>query len=629
MFLLRNNLVIRVEGRSESIFYKHDQKHDETLLFLFKFPHYMVTVTKTCLVILSLHDSQDYKVFTNIQYNDIREWKDSVFLISTKTEEPTISEKRKVSQAEKNILQYKKNEMESDTHFLNNFLREDLYMQPDKERHREDLLRKREDMKCNTNIYIHEFNQGGYIDCIKIEYPKYTYYRQSLNDDVHSGNWPAYCIREKINGILPFTLTHYIVFTKNEVFEYKSRGYRPILELNEGSTILNLKVNDRVDEILIFYSRNFQVYKCKLYNGRFLHEMVDSLIEDTKYFNHQHIETPVNFISPYDELWTKEEELLSRREKKKLNMVTFFYCYIESCQIFQLLSGYIACVLIYTMKGIHKTFNRILKCYLFLDNMKPFKVFKLNILEGEVVIDVRIKRDVFLTPPKEVIILQTTYTSVEMSLNDITRLHQEKHSLVNIVFNQNYSEELEESCFDLSRHIEFTNQLVLFESIGKVNYEEVFYEAIREFLITGFEYFHLYLQKGEPYESFEITEKKLDDYYLNDDMEIGDMDEIEVNEERQYHHIIELNDYFLKIFYIRKRATSIYYLVIPLENDFSIYVLEITELLEFLHYPLKKSMQECIFEVIQTLREEYQPPTSRRFVTNADLARELRNNHNE
>ena len=112
-------------------------------------------------------------------------------------------------------------------------------------------------------------------------------------------------------------------------------------------------------------------------------------------------------------------------------------------------------------------------------------------------------------------------------------------------------------------------------------------------------------------------------------MEIGDMDEIEVNEERQYHHIIELNDYFLKIFYIRKRATSIYYLVIPLENDFSIYVLEITELLEFLHYPLKKSMQECIFEVIQTLREEYQPPTSRRFVTNADLARELRNNHNE
>ncbi len=609
MFILRGNCVLRVENNREFLYYQHD----ETLSFLFKFSDFIVTGDANSLVILSSLTAQDFKRYLNLHYKHIIQGYNSIFLISERTGDK-ITEKRMLTLTEKSIItRYKTNFNQSDTSFFKEFLKEDFVRNTQKELAREELLRKKEDVDAKTDLYIYEFNMDGYKDNKKLKYPKYTYSRAKFNEDYNpelppdfidsQAVIPSCCIREQIDGVFPFSTNHYIVFVKNKLYEFKRGTSVQILTLPSGSQILYVKGrSESIDNtLLIFYLQDFILKKCNLVRGRTSYQSVDNLIEDNRFITENENVSYPCFISPYNHLWRKQQEELEEEERKQIHFTRNYYLYVESFEVFQLSSA-VGCVITYTCKVL-KSNPRIMKCFVFendKENDKVFKVMKINLTEGEKILDLRMKRDV--------ITLQTTTNQIDIDWKDVTRFYRQSHSIMNSIFSDNFAE-LEYCCFDFSNRIDFTNQFLLFENLYSIeNYTETLFEMFRQFLINGEEFFSQHLQKGVPLEDFQITREKLDSLYLNDNMEEVEHqhDEIEINEEeREYHHIVKLTNIFLPLFYIRRKETSNYYLVIPLSNSYSTFILEVDENFQFLYYPVKKAVQECLFDLFQNFREAY------------------------
>lgn len=614
MFLLRGNCVIRVEHNREFLYYQHD----ETLSFLFKFSDFLITGDDNSLVILSSLDAQDFKRYLNLHYKHIIQGYNSIFLISEKTGDK-ISEKRMLTLTEQSIItRYKTNNNQSNTSFFKEFLKEDFVRNTQKQLAREELLRKKVDVDAKTDLYIYEFNRDGYKESKKLKYPKYSHYRPKFNEDYNpelppdfidsQAVIPSCCIREQIDGVFPFSTNHYIVFIKNKLYEFKRGTSVEILTLPSESKILYVKGrSESIDNtLLIFYLQDFILKKCNLVRGRTSFQTVDNLIEDNRFITENENVSYPRFISPYNHLWRKQQEELQEEEKKQINFTRNFYFYIEAFQVFQLSSG-VGCVVSYTCKVL-KSNPRIMKCFVF-ENDKVFKVMKINLTEGEKILDLRMKRDV--------ITLHTTLNQIDIDWKDVTRFYRQSHSIMNSIFPDNFAE-LQHCCFDFSNRIEFTNQFLVFENLYSIeNYTETLFEMFRQFLINGHEFFCLHLQEGVPLEDFQITREKLDYLYLNDNMEEVEHqhDEIEINEEeREYHHIVKLTNIFLPLFYIRRKETSNYYLVIPQSSSYSIFILEVNENFGFLYYPVKRAVQECLFDLFQDFKEEEEAPSSTRFL---------------
>ena len=611
MFILRGNCVVRVEHNLDSFYYEHDK----TLLFIFRFTDYLITGDADTLVILSSSNPRDFKKCLNVHYKHIIQGYNSVFLISEKIGEK-IAEKRLLTLAEQSIIKrYKNNSNQSDTSFFYEFLREDFVRDTQKQLAREELLRKKVDVEAKTDLYIYEFNRDGYrafpplSSSKKLKYPKYTYYRAKFNEDYNpdlppdfidsQAVIPSCCIREEIDGVFAFSTTHYICFVKNKAYELNRGTFSEILTLSAGSKILYIKGrSETIDTLLIFYMEDYTIKKCDLHQGRTSHLALDNLIEDNRFFTTDGDDVPhPSFISPYNKLWRKQEEL-EEEEMKQLHFTKNYYLYVESFEVFQLSCG-VGCVITYTCRVL-KSNPRIMKCFVLKNDKNVFKVMKINLMKGENILDLRMKRDV--------ITLQTTTNQIDIDWKDVTRFYRQSHSIMNSIFSDNFAE-LEYCCFDISKRIDFTNQFLLFENLYSIeNYTETLFEMFRQFLINGEEFFSQHLQKGVPLEDFQITREKLDSLYLNDNMEEVEHqhDEIEINEEeREYHHIVKLTNIFLPLFYIRRKETSNYYLVIPLSNSYSTFILEVDENFQFLYYPVKKAVQECLFDLFQNFREAY------------------------
>lgn len=614
MFILRGNCVLRVEHNRETLYYQHDK----SLSFIYRFSNFLVTGDANSLVTLSPLNPQDFKRYLNVHYKYIIQGYNSVFLISEKTSDK-IAEKRMLTLKEENIInRFKSNYNQSDTSFFHEFLREDFVMNTQKQLARDELLKKKADVEAKTDLYIYEFNGYGYRDSKKLKYPKYTQFRARFNEDYNpelppdhldfQSVIPSYCIREDIDGVFAFSTSHYIVYVKNKAYEFNRGMFSEILTLSAGSKILYIKGrSETIDTLLIFYIEDYTIKKCDLHQGRTSHLALDNLIEDNRFFTTDGDDVPYpSFISPYNKLWRKQEEL-EEEEMKQLHFTKNYYLYVESFEVFQLSCG-VGCVITYTCRVL-KSNPRIMKFFVLKnDNDNVFKVMKINLMKGEHILDLTMKRDI--------ITLQTTTNQIDIDWKDVNRFYGQSHSIMNSIFPDNVAE-LQYCCFDFSNRIDFTNQILLYENICKIDYTENLYEMFRQFLINGEEFFCEYVQKGVPLEDFQITHEKLDALYLNDNMEVEHQhDEIEINEEeREYHHIVKLTNIFLPLFYIRRKETSNYYLVIPLSNSYSTFILEVNENFQFLYYPVKRELQNSIFDLFNDfLTEEDEAPSSTRFL---------------
>ena len=598
MFYIKERKILARTGKTTSLVYEHTS----VLLFLLEFQGFLCTGNLSTLIILTGFPLQNIQVFSNFTINNVFKISEDILCVLHTREKKKLA-RTSVEKEELNLIS-SYNTSHNTSYSLQTFY--NIILTGEWEKQRRTLLRRKADFRISHEFILTYFNKKGYLRYSKVRMPFYYDYNPiEMEDDISQDSLicPAFSIQANINGVLPFlSVNTYLMWSNN--YLYISSQSSPLLKLNASSQIIGC--HHRGNEYMVFYMDKLNsLHSCTLSRGEESHQLIDSFVFDSIFIPKSFqcgtlclIRNPYTYIELQQE---SKERGLTDKENGDMNFTKIFNS--DTHKLIPIsLTGIIFAIIIETkerdiqvpcLKGKDRN---VIRCYLF--DVKYSRIFKAFMIAANHFITLQYFQGN--------VILQTDKARYNISLEQIKNLHGQTRDLDNSIMCDNYKE-LNEFCLN-RKEVSFANQILIVESYScssfKFQIRDQLFRNLTSYFITGYELSYMHHIKGISLSDFKITEEKLDNFYIDSDeydeetIEFFDSSN-EEDDEEVYYNNFTLDCELLRIFNISDVSSlSRYQLLIPSSQDYSIFILESNQSLNFNYYSVDKRLQNRIFEFI-------------------------------